>query len=113
LSNKASTDLTWQGDAVPVSHACGHDCHTAIVLAAAEALSKSKDSLKGSVMIIFQSCEESSAEARGWGMYVWTDGKKQGFSAAVAWHTLVALYWSGRRDAVIRGHADGIPREAV
>jgi hypothetical protein len=102
LSNKANTGLTWQGDAVPVSHACGHDCHTAIVLAAAEALSKTKDSLKGSVMIIFQPCEESSADAKGWGMYGQT-AKGCGIDGQIGRALLVAgMQSSGAMQMVFR-----------
>ena len=39
-------------------HACGHDGHVAVGLAVAEILAGMKDSLKGSVRLIFQSAEE-------------------------------------------------------
>ena len=41
-------------------HACGHDAHTAIGLAVAEILAGMKDSLKGSIRLIFQPGEEGS-----------------------------------------------------
>lgn len=39
-------------------HACGHDGHVAVGLAVAEILAEMKDSLKGSIRLIFQPAEE-------------------------------------------------------
>jgi amidohydrolase len=41
-------------------HACGHDAHTAILMATAELLSQRKDTLPGSVLFIFQPAEEGA-----------------------------------------------------
>lgn len=41
-----------------VMHACGHDGHTAILLATAKILSSMREQIKGSVKFIFQSGEE-------------------------------------------------------
>ena len=52
----------FRGEDVGVMHACGHDAHTAILMAAASVLAARKDSLQGSVMFIFQPAEEGPPE---------------------------------------------------
>jgi amidohydrolase len=46
------------GVEVDVMHACGHDAHTAILMATAEVLTAMKDKLPGTVKFIFQPAEE-------------------------------------------------------
>src|SRR5262245_30896405 len=46
------------GRAVDVMHACGHDAHTAILMATAEVLTAMKDKLPGTVKFMFQPAEE-------------------------------------------------------
>ncbi len=48
----------WGGQEVGTMHACGHDCHTAILMGVAEALAAVRDELSGSVKFIFQPAEE-------------------------------------------------------
>lgn len=43
-----------------VMHACGHDTHVAILMAAAEVLSKIKKDLQGTVKFVFQPAEEGA-----------------------------------------------------
>lgn len=43
---------------VGVSHACGHDTHTAILMGVAEILAKHKNKIRGTVKFIFQPAEE-------------------------------------------------------
>ncbi|GMG87615.1 amidohydrolase [Biformimicrobium ophioploci] len=50
----------YNGAMVPVSHACGHDTHVAILMGAAEVLSQMKDQLRGTVKFIFQPAEEGA-----------------------------------------------------
>ncbi len=47
-----------------VMHACGHDCHMAMMLGAVRALNQLRGQLKGEVRIIFQPAEEISIGAR-------------------------------------------------
>jgi amidohydrolase len=49
---------TWRGQDVGVMHACGHDAHTAILMAAAEVFAKLRNDLPGTVKLIFQPAEE-------------------------------------------------------
>lgn len=47
-----------------VMHACGHDCHTAMLLAAGKMLAAHKDELHGTVKLLFQMAEEIGTESR-------------------------------------------------
>lgn len=51
----------YHGAEVNVMHACGHDAHTAMLMATAEVLTGLKDQLEGTVMFIFQPAEEGSS----------------------------------------------------
>ncbi len=61
-------DLPWKstavgeynGQEVPVMHACGHDTHVAMLMGVAEVLSQMKGELKGTVKFIFQPAEEGA-----------------------------------------------------
>jgi amidohydrolase len=48
----------WRGKETGVMHACGHDVHTAILMAAAEVFAKVRADLPGTVKLIFQPAEE-------------------------------------------------------
>ena len=48
----------YEGKAVGVMHACGHDNHVAILMGAAVVLSQMRDELPGTVKFIFQPAEE-------------------------------------------------------
>ncbi len=58
LPFKSTVKTTFLDKETGVSHACGHDGHTAILMAVAEVLSKNKDKIKGTVKFIFQPAEE-------------------------------------------------------
>lgn len=53
---------TYQGKEVSVMHACGHDAHTAMLMATASVLAGMKAQLPGTVMFIFQPAEEGPSQ---------------------------------------------------
>lgn len=55
---KSTVRTTYLGKEVGVSHACGHDVHTAVQLGVASVLASLRDELAGTVMFIFQPAEE-------------------------------------------------------
>lgn len=48
----------WSGETVGVMHACGHDCHVAILMAVAEVVATKRKDLRGTIKLIFQPAEE-------------------------------------------------------
>ncbi len=55
---KSTVRTTYLGMDVGVSHACGHDVHTAVQLGVASVLASMRDELPGTVIFIFQPSEE-------------------------------------------------------
>ena len=58
FASKVRTE--YNGQEVGVMHACGHDCHTAMLMGVAEILSTMRNHLPGSVKFIFQPAEEGA-----------------------------------------------------
>lgn len=56
----SARDESYPGGAVPVSHACGHDCHMAMVLGAMKVFADNRDSVPGTVVALFQPAEEGA-----------------------------------------------------
>lgn len=73
FASKATS--TFLGKPVSVMHACGHDTHTAMLMATAEVLASLKDELPGTVKFIFQPAEETPATFEPDGKNTW--GAKQ------------------------------------
>ncbi|MBN1142098.1 MAG: amidohydrolase [Deltaproteobacteria bacterium] len=64
LSVAEKSDLPYRSQVPGVSHACGHDGHTAMLIGAAQVLSRLRDSFRGTVRFVFQPGEEIVAGAR-------------------------------------------------
>lgn len=60
LPFRSRVTTEYRGEQVGVMHACGHDAHTAILMGVAEALSKLRAELPGSVLFVFQPAEEGA-----------------------------------------------------
>ena len=58
LPFKSTEKSTYNGEAVGVMHACGHDAHTAMLMGVAELLTGMKQQLPGAIKFIFQPAEE-------------------------------------------------------
>jgi amidohydrolase len=72
LSFASKVKSKYLGREVDVMHACGHDAHTAILMATAEVLSDMKDKLPGTVKFLFQPAEEgpslyAALTGKSWG----------------------------------------------
>lgn len=57
---KSTKTTEYRGVKSGVMHACGHDTHIAMLMGAAEALTKKKSELKGNVVFVFQPAEEGA-----------------------------------------------------
>lgn len=71
-----------------VMHACGHDCHIAMMLGTVRMLCETRDALEGEVRVLFQPAEEISSGARAfieagvldgvdtiYGAHIWSEVK--------------------------------------
>ncbi len=58
LPFKSTVVASYNGQQVPVMHACGHDAHVAMLMGTAEVLASIKKDIAGTVKFIFQPAEE-------------------------------------------------------
>lgn len=90
----------YNGQDVPVMHACGHDTHVAMLMGAAEVLAEHRASLRGTVKFIFQPAEEGppAGESGGAAMMI-TEGVLDGPDAPQA---ILGLHaWPGDAGTLI------------
>ena len=59
---RSRVTTTFRNETVGVMHACGHDVHTSVLMGVAEALSRVKENLPGTVVFMFQPAEEGAPE---------------------------------------------------
>ncbi|MBN1981829.1 MAG: amidohydrolase, partial [Chitinivibrionales bacterium] len=87
LALTEENDCSYRSEVKGKMHACGHDAHVAMLLAASQIISKHTESLGGMVKCIFQPAEEGG----GGGRNVCEEGHLDGVSAAFAMHVWVNL----------------------
>ena len=88
LPIQEENDVSYRSQTPGKMHACGHDCHTSILLAASKQLVKSAPAMKGNVRLVFQPAEEQGGGATAmikdgvlegpkpdaaFGLHVWQD----------------------------------------
>ena len=59
-----ATQIDWDGNEVPVMHACGHDVHITSLVGTARVMAASKDTWSGTLMLIGQPAEERVGGAK-------------------------------------------------
>lgn len=111
LPIQEESGLDFQSKTPGVMHACGHDCHTAMLLGAAKILKSMESQIDGTIKLIFQPAEEGGAGGnrmvqegalenpkvdRIFGIHVWPDlptgtvgGRSGPFLAAVSSFRLI------------------------
>ena len=93
---KSTVRSNYLGKEVGVSHACGHDVHTAALLGTASVLASLRDRLPGTVMFIFQPAEE---------------GVPAGENGGAKMMVEEGIFSTIKPDAVIAFHTNGDPPE--
>lgn len=66
LPVQEKTGAAYQSRRDGVMHACGHDCHMAMLLGAARILKERSPELSGNVKLLFQGAEETAAGAKSY-----------------------------------------------
>jgi amidohydrolase len=67
LPFKSTARGEYNGQDVPVMHACGHDTHVAILMATANILAAMREDLPGTVKFVFQPAEEGAPQGEDGG----------------------------------------------
>lgn len=82
LSIQENADVDFPSVYPGKMHACGHDCHTAMLLGAAKILAEIKEELEGDVKLLFQPAEEMGNGAA----YFVEEGVMDGVDAVMGMH---------------------------
>ncbi|MCX5733862.1 MAG: M20 family metallopeptidase [candidate division NC10 bacterium] len=93
--------VPWRSETAGVMHACGHDAHTAMGLAAAAILAKEAPSLAGDLFFVFQPAEELLIGAEA----MLEDGALEGVRADAAFAIHVMNRWPTGTVAICDGAA--------
>jgi len=94
----------WNGEEVGVMHACGHDCHVAILMGVASILAELRAELPGSVKFIFQPAEEMPPEGEEGGAALMI---KQGALEAPTPRAIFGLHVTSRLPVGVIGYRPG------
>jgi amidohydrolase len=65
LPVQEETEVPYRSVNQGVMHACGHDAHTAMLLAAAKVLTEYREKIPGTIKLVFQPNEETTAQPPG------------------------------------------------
>lgn len=87
LPLQEETDVPYKSQNPGIMHACGHDAHTSMLLAAATILTQWKNRLPGNVVFIFQPAEEIGDGARA----MVEEGVLEGVDSILGIHVYSAL----------------------
>jgi amidohydrolase len=98
----------YNGQEVPVMHACGHDSHVAIMMGVAEIMAELRDELPGTVKFVFQPAEEGAPKGEEGGAELMV---AQGVLQDPPVDAAFALHISAIQEAGKIGYASG-PRYA-
>ncbi len=94
----------YNGEQVPVMHACGHDTHVAMLMGVAEILTDMQSELSGTVKFIFQPAEEGApAGEEGGAELMVKEGVMKGVDVVFGLHI-----WAGVEVGTIGVKAQGI-----
>lgn len=101
LPIREETNVPWRSETAGVMHACGHDAHTAMGLAAAAILAKEAPSLAGDLFFVFQPAEELLIGAEA----MLKDGALEGVRADAAFAIHLMNRWPAGTVAICDGSA--------
>jgi IAA-amino acid hydrolase len=116
LAIEEKADVPFRSEIPGQMHACGHDCHVAMLLGAARLLKENEGSIRGTVKLLFQPAEEGGAGGKRmcdegalsnpsvdqiYGLHVWADlptgtiGSREGTLLAAAGTVEIVIQGSG------------------